>query len=213
MALIDRFKGAWNAFVNKPTDHFRSEPFSSTYTHSAYSSARMFGGERSLINAVYNQIAVDVGRRRIHHIKKDQNGIYLENMSSRLEDCLSVGSNIDQIPAAFLQDCVLSMFEYGAIAIVPVDTTDNPSITEAFDVVSLRVGQILQWYPRWVEVEVYNDRTGNREQIKLPKSSVAVVENPLAGITSGPNSALSRLSQKLSLLDRLDNSSFNGKCN
>lgn len=211
MALLDRFKGAWNAFVNKPTDHFHSGPFSSTYTHGSYSGLRYFGGERSLINAVYNQIAVDVARRKIHHVRKDQNGIYLDNVPSRLEDCLSISANVDQTPASFIQDAVLSMFEDGAIAVVPVDATENPSVTEAFDVVSMRVGKILQWYPRWIEVEVYNDRTGNREQIKLPKSAVAIVENPLAGITSGPNSALSRLSQKLSLLDRLDNSTFSGK--
>lgn len=210
MTLTDRFKGAWNAFIYKPDTLSKSEPFTSSYSFGT-NQYRSFGGGRSLINAVYNQIAVDVARREIHHIRKDDNGLFLTTEKSHLEECLFVEPNIDQLPAAFIQDCVLSLFEYGVIAIVPVDSTANPVITDSFDVKSMRVGKITQWYPRWVDVEVYNDRTGNREQVKLPKRSVAIIENPLSSVTSGPNSALSRLSQKLSLLDRLDTASFNGK--
>lgn len=211
MALLDRFRGAFNAFINRPVDHFNAQPDASLFSSSSYNQLRFTGNDRSIITAIYNQISVDVSQKIIRHVRRDQNGIYLHDEQSRLNECLTVAANIDQTSAAFVQDIVLTMFNEGAAAIVPVDTTDNPTRTISYDILSMRVGRITQWYPSAVEVEVYNDRRGSRETLTLPKTMVAIVENPLAAVMSGPNSTLGRLTQKLKLLDIADANSYSGK--
>lgn len=211
MAILDRFKGAFNAFINGPKNTLDAREHSSLFSSSSYNQLRFSGNDRSIITAIYNQIAVDVSQKVIRHVRKDQNGIYLQEEDSRLNECLTVAANIDQTSTAFLQDIVLTMFNEGAAAIVPVDTTANPTTTNSYDVLSMRVGRVTQWFPSSVEVDVYNDRKGSRETLILPKNMVAIVENPLASVMSGPNSTLGRLTQKLKLLDIADSNSYSGK--
>lgn len=167
--------------------------------------------ERSIVNSIYNRIAMDVAAISIKHVRLDQNGNYLETISSSLNDCLTCEANIDQTHRAFIQDVVLSMFDEGCVAIVPVDTTVNPLNSGSYDIQSMRVGKITQWFPRHVEVEVYNDRTGSHQKLKLPKKFVAIIENPLYSVMNEPNSTLQRLIHKLSLMDSVDEQSSSGK--
>ena len=206
-----RLKHAWNAFTNKdPTGLYRRD-LGSSYYYRPDRPRLSRGNERSIVTSIFNRIALDAASLDIRHCRLDDNKRYVEDMDSGLNDCLTIEANIDQTPRAFIQDVVLSMFDEGCVAIVPVDTTDNPDITQAFDVNSLRTGKILEWYPAHVKVRVYNDKTGKKEDVILPKKSIGIVENPLFSVINEPNSTVQRLIRKLNLLDAIDEQSSSGK--
>lgn len=207
--LTSRIKNAWNAFRNRdPTLFYREPGMSYTYRPDR---VRFSGGnERSIITAVYNKISVDAASIDIKHCRLDDNGRYTKDVDSGLNNCLTLEANIDQDNRAFRQDVVMSMFDEGVVAIVPVDANTDPT-TGSFDVLTMRTGKIVEWFPRSVKVEVYNDRTGRKEQIVLPKKSVAIVENPFFSVMNEPNSTLKRLIRKLNLLDAIDEQSGSGK--
>lgn len=205
-----RLKHAWNAFLNRdPTEHFREVGMSYSYRPDRIRFTR--GNEKTIVTAVYNRIAMDVAAIDIRHVRLDDNGRYLENIDSGLNNCLSLEANIDQTGRAFVQDIVMSCLDEGCVAIVPIDTTDDPTRTNSYDILSMRTGKILEWFPRHVKVRVYNDLTGQREDITLPKSRVAIIENPLYSVVNEPNSTMQRLIRKLSLLDAIDEQSGSGK--
>ena len=209
LSLTSRLRTAWNAFRNRdPTMFYREQGMSSYYRPDR---VRFSGGnERSIINAVYNKIAVDVASIDIKHCRLDDNGRYTKDINSGLNNCLSLEANIDQDNRAFRQDVVMSMFDEGVVAIVPVDANTDPT-TGSFDVLTMRTGKIVEWFPRSVRVEAYNDMTGRKERIVLPKTSVAIVENPFYSVMNEPNSTLKRLIRKLNLLDAIDEQSGSGK--
>ena len=204
-----RLKHAWNAFMNRdPTLNYSS---GNTYYYRPDRLVLTRGNERSIAASVYNRIALDVSAISFVHCKLDDSGRYQETIDSGLNTCLSLSSNIDQTGRSFLQDLVMSMFDEGCVAMVPVDTTANPNVTESYDVLTLRTGKILEWHPEHVKVRIYNDRTGKKEDILLKKSHIGIVENPLYSVMNAPNSTLQRLIRKLSLLDVTDEQTASGK--
>ena len=208
--LSTRFKHAWNTFFNRdPTDDFKDVTISYSYRPDRLRLTK--GNERSIATSIFNRIALDVSSINIQHCKLDKNGRYISPINSKLNNCLTLEANKDQTSRAFIQDVVMSMFDEGCVAIVPVETTANPSITDSYDIYSMRTGKILEWYPDQVKVRVYNDRTGKKEDIKLPKSTVAIIENPLYAVMNEPNSIMQRLIRKLNLLDAIDEQSGSGK--
>lgn len=210
MALTDRLQHAWNAFLNRdptriyndygPASYYRPDKFRPT-----------FGNERSMVSSVYNRIALDVAYIDIFHAKLDEDGRYTEQIQSGLNECLTLSANIDQTGKAFLQDIVMSMMDEGVVAIVPVDTSLNPDKYGGYDILSMRTGKIKEWYPEHVKVELYNEKTGRKEDLVLPKNTIAIVENPLYAVMNEPNSTLQRLIRKLNLLDVIDEQSGSGK--
>ena len=212
LTLTSRLKKAWNAFTNNrdPTEGYhQSTGMGYVYRPDRVRFSR--GNEKSIVTSVYNRIAMDVAAVDIKHCRVDKDGRYIEDIKSGLNECLSTEANIDQIGRAFIQDVVMSMFDEGAVAIVPVDTTFDPRKSTSFDILSMRTGKILEWYPAHVKVRVYNDRTGRKEDIVLPKRSVAIVENPLYAVINEPNSTMQRLIRKLNILDAIDEQSGSGK--
>ena len=210
MGLSDRLFHAWNAFLNKdPTMTYQS--LGAGYSYRPDRPRLTQGNERSIVTAIFNRIALDVSSLTIQHVRLDVEGRFLEVIDSGLNNCLTVEANIDQTGRAFIQDIVLSMFDEGCIAIVPIDTTFNPKITGSYDIDSMRVGQILEWYPRHVRVRVYNDKKGYKEDLILPKSVVTIIENPLYAVVNERNSTVQRLIRKLNLLDVIDEQSGSGK--
>ena len=210
MGLLDRLQHGWNAFMNKdPTNDYRDYGMSYSYRPDRPRLTR--GNERSIVTAIYNRIALDVAAITIKHCKLDDNGRFLEDIDSNLNKCLNLEANIDQTGRAFIQDIVMSMLDEGVVAIVPIDTTIDPMNTASFDILSMRTGKIIQWYPQHVKVRVYNDKTGNKEEIILPKNKVGIIENPLYAVINEPNSTMQRLIRKLSLLDIVDEQSSAGK--
>lgn len=208
MAFSDRLVHAWNAFMNKdPTRRYEGR--GSYYRPDRPRVSR--SNERTIMSSVCNRIAMDSAAIDIRHVRLDENGRYVEDMKSPLNECLTIEANLDQTARAFRQDMVLSMLDEGCIAIVPIETDHSPTISAAFDIYSMRVGKVTQWYPRSVRIEVYNDRTGNREEITLPKTSVGLVENPLFPVMNEQNSTMQRLTRKLNLLDAVDEQSSSGK--
>lgn len=204
-----RFKSAWNAFFNRdPTKDYRNAGQTFYYRPDRPRFTR--GNERSIINAVYNRIAMDVASLTFQHIRLDENDRFKEVINSSLNKCLTLEANIDQSGRAFIQDVVMSMFDEGCVAVVPIDTDRNPE-DGTFDVETMRTGKIIEWRPRHVKIRVYNDQTGNREDILMPKTSVAIIENPLYAIMNEPNSTVQRLVRKLNLLDVIDEQSGSGK--
>lgn len=211
MTFGERIKHAWNAFRNRDPTTYYGMNRGASYAYRPDRARFSRGNERSIVTAIYNRIALDVASRDIRHCKIDEEGQYLETCKTGLNECLSIEANIDQTTQAFMQDIVISMFDEGSIAIVPVDTDRDATITGAFDVHTMRTGKILDWYPDAVKVRVYNDQTGNKEEIILPKKSVAIIENPLYSIINEPNSTMQRLIRKLNLLDSIDEQSGSGK--
>ena len=207
--LTSRIKNAWNAFRNRdPTMFYREQGMSYTYRPDR---VRFTGGnERSIVTSVWNKIAIDAAAIDIKHCRLDENGRYSKDINSGLNNCLTLEANIDQSGRAFKQDAFMSMFDEGVVALVPVDASTDPT-TGSFDVLTMRTGKIVEWFPRSVKIEVYNDRTGRKEQIILPKKSVAIVENPFYAVMNEPNSILKRLIRKLNLLDAIDEQSGSGK--
>ena len=211
MGFVDRLQHGWNAFINNrdPTVNYHDIGYGYGYRPDRVRFSR--GNERSIVTSVYNRIAMDVAAIDIMHCRLDENDRYLENMPSKLNECLRLEANIDQTHRAFIQDVVMSMFDEGSVAIVPVDTTTDPTITGSYDICSMRTAKILEWKPNHVKLKLYNDRTGEKEDIILPKRSVAIIENPLYAIINEPNSTMQRLIRKLNLLDSIDEQSGSGK--
>lgn len=212
MGIRDRLQHAWNAFMNKDPTYYRYNynELGSSYSNRPDRVRLTRGNERSIVTSLYNRIALDVSSMDIRHCRLDENDRYIEDMKSGLNNCLTVEANIDQTPRALVQDVVISMFDEGCIAIVPVDTDVNPE-DHSFDVNSMRVGKILEWFPRHVKVRVYNDAKGEKEDVIIAKSAVAIIENPLYAIVNEPNSTMQRLIRKLNLLDVIDEQSGSGK--
>jgi hypothetical protein len=207
--LRSRVKNAWNAFRNRdPTISYRESGMGYTYRPDRVRFSR--GNERSIVTSVYNRIAMDVAAIDLKHCRVDQNGQYIEDMKTGLNECLTLEANIDQTSRAFIQDVVMSMFDEGVVAIIPVDTDGNPDLG-SFDVMSMRTAKILEWYPKSVKVRVYNDQTGQKQDIIRPKRSIAIIENPLFSVINEPNSTMQRLVRKLNLLDAIDEQSGSGK--
>lgn len=210
MGIGDRLQHAWNAFFNRdPTYDYRSVGTSYFYRPDR---VRFSGGnEKSIVTSVYNRIAMDAAAIDIKHVRLDEDDRYVETMKSGINDCLSLEANLDQTGRSFLQDVYMSMMDEGCIAIVPVETTLNPNLTGGYDVLSMRTGKILEWRPDAVKVRLYNERTGNREEIWIKKRVVAIVENPLYAVINERNSTMQRLIRKLNLLDAIDEQSSSGK--
>lgn len=207
----ERLRHAWDAFTSRsPTYNFKDLGTSWSYRPDR---VRMTcGNERSIVTAIYNRIAMDVAQNQIKHVNIDtDNGRYLEDRKSGLNECLTLRANRDQIARSFIQDVVISMFDEGCVAIVPTKTDDNPLITGSFDIYSMRTAKILNWYPNDVEVELFNEDTNRKEQLKLPKRMVAIIENPLYLVMNEPSSTLQRLLRKLVLLDTIDERNSSGK--
>ena len=206
--LLSRLKHGWNAFVNN-RDPTYSQGVSYSYRPDRPRFTR--GNERSIVTSVYNRIALDAAAINIKHCRLDDNDRLIEVLDSGLNSCLNLEANVDQTGRAFIQDCVMSMLDEGCVAIIPIETTLDPTITKSYDILSMRTGKILEWYPDKVKIRVYNDRTGRQEDIVLPKSTVGIVENPLYAVINEPNSTMQRLIRKLALLDVTDEQTASGK--
>ena len=211
MTIGSRFKKAWNAFLNRDPTRYYSPSDGSGYTYRPDRPKFTRGNERTTVTSVYNRIALDVAAIDFKHCRLDDNNRYKEDIDSGINNCLTLEANIDQSSRAFIQDIVLSMLDEGVVAVVPVDTTMDPSKTDSYDILTMRTGKILEWRPTNVKVRLYNDRTGNKEELWLPKKSVAIIENPLYAVINEPNSTMQRLVRKLSLLDVIDEQSGAGK--
>lgn len=210
MGFIDRLQHGWNAFMNKdPTGFYRDT--GPGYSQRPDRPRLTRGNERSIVTSIYNRVALDVAALNILHCKVDENGRFVSNMDSTLNTCLNLEANLDQTGRAFIQDIVMSMLDEGCVAIVPIDTDIDPTKSGSFDILSMRTGKIVQWYPKHVKVRVYNENTGLKEEIVLDKKRVAIIENPLYAVINEPNSTLQRLMRKLSLLDIVDEQSSAGK--
>lgn len=210
LSVGSRFKNAWNAFRNRePTKVFQDIGYGYSYRPDRFRLTR--GNERSIVTSVYNRIALDVAAIDIRHVQLDAEGQFCDVVQSGLNNCLSTEANLDQTGRAFIQDAVMSMMDEGCIAIVPVDTDDDPDDTTGYQILSMRVGRIRDWYPKHIRVELYNEETGRKQDIVVPKSTVAIVENPLYAVINEPNSTMKRLIRKLNLLDAVDEQSSSGK--
>ena len=211
MGIGDRLQHAWNAFFYNDNTYVNPQNLGgfSTFRPDRVHFSR--GVEKSIVTSVYNRIALDATSIAIKHVRLDDNGRFLEEMDSGLQNCLNVEANIDQTGRAFLQDVVMSMLDEGCVAIVPVDTTINPAKSGSYEINTLLTGKILEWYPAHVRVRVYNDQKGIHEEVTLPKSMVGVIENPLYAVINEPNSTMQRLIRKLSLLDVVDEQTSSGK--
>ena len=210
MELFNRLKHGWNAFVNNRDPTYIPD-LGVSYSYRPDRPRLTRGNERSIVTSVYNRIALDVAAIDILHCKLDDNNRFISVIPSKLNNCLSLDSNIDQTGRAFKQDIVMSMLDEGCVAIVPTVTTFNPEVTGSFDIETMRTGKILEWYPAHIKVRVYNEKTGNKEDIILPKNSVSIIENPLYAVINEPNSTMQRLIRKLSLLDVTDEQTASGK--
>lgn len=211
--FTDRLQHAWNAFMNRdPTLQNKSYPYFNGGMSLRPDRTRLSrGNERSIITSIFNRIALDCASIGIKHVRLDDNDRFISEIKSDLNNCLTLEANLDQTSRAFIQDVVLSLMDEGCIAIVPVDTTVDPTASGSFDIQSMRVGKIVQWYPQFVKVNLYNELTGKREDVMLPKRSVSIIENPLFSVVNEPNSTLQRLIRKLNLLDIIDEQSGSGK--
>lgn len=211
MSIGSRLKHAWNAFITNrdPTRYIQSlgPGFSSRPDRPRLSR----GNERTIVTSIYNRIALDVAGISIKHCRLDDNGRYVSEVNSGLNNCLNLEANIDQTGRAFIQDVVLSMFDEGCVAIVPVDTTLNPKDTNSYDIQTMRTGKIVEWYKHDIKVRIYNDKIGEKQEIILPKNHVAIVENPLYAVINEPNATMQRLIKKLRLLDVSDERTLSGK--
>lgn len=208
--LISRLKHSWNAFMNRdPTyDYINTGPgYSSRPDRPRFTR----GNERTIVTAIYNRIALDVASINISHCKVDNDGRFIETINSSLNKCLNLEANLDQTGRAFVQDIVMSMLDEGSVAIVPVETDISPSKTESYKILSMRTGKIIEWYPNHVKIRLYDERDGEKKDIKLEKKSVAIIENPLYAVINEHNSTMQRLMRKLALLDSMDERMSTGK--
>lgn len=211
MSITDRMKHAFNAFMNRDPTAYYNRNLGSSYSIRPDRPRLSRGNERSIITAIFNRIAMDVAAIDIMHCRLDENNRFIEKIDSGLNNCLNLEANVDQSGRAFIQDAVMSMLDEGVVALVPVDTDLNPASTDSYDILTMRTGKILEWYPAHVKVRLYNDRTGEKEELMLAKRDVAIIENPLFAIVNEPNSTMQRLMRKLSLLDVTDEQTASGK--
>lgn len=208
-SIGSRLRKAWNVFTSK--EQLKPIDTGAQYWNPP-GTKRPFGyGDKTIVNAIYNRIALDVASIDIRHVRLDENKRFVEEVDSYLNDCLTIETNIDQTPRSFIQDCVLTMLEKGCAAIVPIETEDNVFDTNAYDIYSMRVGEVVQWYSKHVRVRVFNELSGHDEEIILPKNDVAIVYNPLYSVINAPNGTMHRLLRKLTLLDAVDEANSSGK--
>ena len=206
-----RVKRAWNAFLNRDPPQHNNYTYYGGYSYRPFYDRKGRAIDKTIITAILSRIAVDASSITIQHVKLDENGRYDETINSDLNACFNLSANIDQTGRAFIQDIVLSMLEEGVVAVVPVDTDLNPMTTDSYKIYSMRVGTIMEWFPNHVRVRLYNDRTGEKEEITLPKRMVAIVTNPFYAVMNEPNGTMQRLIRKLNLLDAVDEQSSSGK--
>lgn len=209
MSFLDRVRRAWNVFKNKDPTRRWDDGIGYSYRPDRMRYTR--GNERSIITSVYNRLSVDTAKNSILHVRLDEQGRYLETVKSGLNSCLTLSANIDQTGRAFVQDAVQSMLDEGCVALVPIDTDDEPKDSKNFKIYTIRTGKIVNWYPTHVRVNVYNERTGEREDIEVPKATTAIVENPFYAVMNEPSSTMSRLARKLGLLDVVDEHASSGR--
>lgn len=207
--LVGRFRKAWNAITNNEEPVYSNRGQSSSYRPDRFRLNR--GNERSIVNSIINRIAVDAASIEIIHAKTNEDGQYQETLKSTLNNCLTLDANIDQTGRAFIQDVVTSMLDDGSVAIVPVDTNINPNQTDSYEVLTMRVGKILEWFPMHIRVKVYDERSGKLKEITVPKRTTAIIENPFYSVMNEQNSTLQRLIRKLNILDVIDEQSGSGK--
>lgn len=210
-SLGSRIIHAWNVFRGRDHPFHNGQSLGPGYSHRPDRVRLTRGNERSIITAIFNRIALDVAAIDINHCKVDNDGRYLETIKSGLNECLTLEANIDQTGRAFIQDAVMSMFDEGCVALVPTETDLDPVVTGSYDVTAMRTGKILRWYPKDIEASVYNENTGQRQNVNIPKRTTAIVENPFYAVMNEPNSTLQRLTRKLNLLDVIDEQSGSGK--
>ena len=209
--LGSRLKHAWNAFSNNRDPTITYHDIGPGYSIRPDRPRFSRGNERTIITSILNRIALDAAAIDLVHCKLDDNGRFAENVNSKLNSCLTLSANIDQTGRAFRHDIYMSMLDEGSVAIVPVETTMNPKVTDSYDICSMRVGKVVEWYPQHVRISLYNERTGRKEEVTMHKSKVAIVENPLYPVMNEPNSTVQRLIRKLALLDNIDEQSGSGK--
>ena len=208
MGIFDVLRHSWDVFRNREPTYYN---IGSSSTYRPDRTRTFIRNEQSIVTSIYTRIALDVASINIRHCRVDENGRFKEYISSGLDNCLNLEANIDQTGRAFKQDIVESMFDEGVVAIVPVDTTMDPTVTGSYDIQTMRTGKILEWYPEHVKVRLYNQKTGHREELILPKRIVGIIENPMYSIINEPNSTMQRLIRKLTLLDRVDETTSSGK--
>lgn len=208
-SFTTRLQHAWNAFFGR--DAPRQADYGPVYSYRPDKRMLRRSSDKSIATSIYNRIAMDVASVSIKHVRVDQNERYIEEVNSGLDNCITLDANIDQTGRAFIHDAVLSMLDEGCVALVPIDTTLDPRVTGSYDIQTIRVGKIVNWYPEYVRVEVYNKNSGRREEITLPKKMCAIVENPLYSVINEPNSTMQRLIRKLNLMDSLDEQASSGK--
>ena len=210
-SFLSRLKHAWNAFFNNKDPTPKYQDIGASYYYRPDRQRFTGGNERTIVTSVYNRIALDAAAVEIKHVRLDENGRYLETIDSGINRCLNEEANIDQTGRAFIQDVVMSMLDEGCVAIVPVETDISPDKTESYKICSMRTGKILEWFSDKVKVQVYNEKTCKKEDIIVPKRTVAIIENPLYAVINEPNSTMQRLIRKLSLLDVTDEQTASGK--
>ena len=211
MGITDRLQHAWNAFMYEDRRYTRYQSYGGGNSYKPDRVRFTRGNERSIVTSVYNRLALDASSMNIKHVRLDKDGRYSEDMTSGLQNCLTLEANIDQTGRAFIQDVVMSMLDEGCVAIVPVDTTIDPTVSGSYEINTLRTAKIVEWFPAHVRVRIYNDKKGIHEEVVLPKSTVAIVENPLYAVINEPNSTMQRLIRKLNLLDVVDEQTSSGK--
>lgn len=205
--INNKLKHAWNAFFNRAPTH----TYGSSYSVRPDRPKLSKGNERSIITSIFNRISIDVASINIKHCRLDKNGRYISTIESGLNNCFNLEANIDQTGFAFVQDIVLSMLDEGCVAIVPIDTSIDPTESDSYKIETMRTGKIIEWYPSHVKVQLYNDRTGEKQEVILPKKQVGIIENPLYAVVNETNSTMQRLKRKLSLLDIADEQTASGK--
>lgn len=208
MGIFDILRHSWDVFRNREPTYYN---IGSSSTYRPDRTRTFIRNEQSIVTSIYTRIALDVASINIRHCRVDENSRFKEYISSGLDNCLNLEANLDQTGRAFKQDIVESMFDEGVVAIVPVDTTMDPTVTGSYDIQTMRTGKILEWYPEHVKVQLYNQKTGHREELILPKRIVGIIENPMYSIINEPNSTMQRLIRKLTLLDRVDETTSSGK--
>lgn len=208
MGIFDVLRHSWDVFRNREPTYYN---IGSSSTYRPDRIRTFIRNEQSIVTSIYTRIALDVASINIRHCRVDENGRFKEYISSGLDNCLNLEANLDQTGRAFKQDIVESMFDEGVVAMVPVDTTIDPTVTGSYDIQTMRTGKILEWYPEHVKVQLYNQKTGHREELILPKRIIGIIENPMYSIINEPNSTMQRLIRKLTLLDRVDETTSSGK--
>ena len=206
-----RLKRAWNAFLDRDPPIRSNSYYYGGYSYRPYYQRLGGATDRTVVSAIYNRIAVDASSITIQHVRLDENGRFNETIDSGFNSCLNLSANIDQTGRSFVEDIVLTMLDEGVVAVVPVDTDVDPKLTDSYEILTMRVGKITEWFPDSVRVKLYNDRNGEKEEIMVLKKNAAIIENPFYSVMNEPNGTMRRLIQKLNLLDSVDEQSSSGK--